>query len=101
MNRFFRLSSDTSILEKRLSVPIIDTFKNVGLVGFYTTFLTPNVTIRNNKLHYEEPASLDRIISPETIVIPPGQYNLENLERYIQRQAPLIRVILVLKQIKF
>jgi hypothetical protein len=52
MSRVFKLTSNTSILEKRLTTPIRDTFKNIGLVGFYTTFLTPNVTRENNRLYY-------------------------------------------------
>jgi len=47
------LSSKSSILKKRLTPPVTNTYKEVALVGFYATLLTPNVTKNNNKLYYE------------------------------------------------
>jgi hypothetical protein len=50
------------------------------LIRFCTTYLTPNVTTKNNKLPYEENGA------PKELVIPPGQYDITTLEKYINSQ---------------
>jgi hypothetical protein len=52
------------------------------LIRFYTTYLTPNVTTKNNKLPYEENGA------PKELVIPTGQYDITTLEKYINSQLP-------------
>lgn len=89
MGRLLKLSGDTFVLEKRLTVPISNKFTQVRLVGFYSRFLTPNVTTKNNRLHYEKNVSgltesVQHVMT--TMFIPPGQYTLEDSENFIQSQ---------------
>lgn len=81
MSIILKLNGTSSTLSKKLNTPIYN-FSTVACVGFYSTFLTPNVTLNNNKLYYEHKKET------HVIIIPPGQYNIENLEKYIQSQSP-------------
>jgi hypothetical protein len=78
----FKLSERKSILQKGLSHPIINNDLKVALIGFYTTYLTPNISNKNNKLPYEENGTT------KEMVIPPGQYDITTLEKYINSQPP-------------
>jgi hypothetical protein len=67
MTYVFKLSERKSVLQKGVSHPIINNALKVALIDFYTTYLTPNVTTKINKLPYEENGA------PKELVIPPGQ----------------------------
>ena len=75
----FELSDCKSILQKNLSHPINNDNLKVALIGFYTTYLTPNITNKNNKLSGTD---------FKEIIIPPGQYDIDTLEKYINTQPP-------------
>lgn len=81
MSKILKLSGRSSILEKRLTTALTG-YSTVACVGFYTTHLTPNITIENNKLYFKNDGT-NHVLS-----IPPGQYNIEDLEKYIQSHAP-------------
>ena len=77
MGFVFKLTETKSILEKGWTNPIISDNLRVSLVGFYRMFLTTNVGESNNKFYYNE---------NDVLLIPPDQYNLETIEKYIQGQ---------------
>jgi hypothetical protein len=80
MTYVFKLSEQNSILKKKVGHPIANDDLKVGLVGFYTTYLTPNVTEKNNKLKYEDNGVIKELI------IPVGQWSIYDLEKYINKQ---------------
>lgn len=82
MTYVFRLSGNSSNLLKRLSHTITNDNLKVALTGFYTSYLTPNISKFYNILHYEENGDIKELI------IPIGQYSVSTLEKYINSQPP-------------
>ena len=82
MTYVFKLSDRKSTLQKSLSHSITNDDLKVALIGFYTSYLTPNISKYYNILHYEENGVIKKLI------IPIGQYNVTTLEKYINSQPP-------------
>lgn len=88
MSRTFQLTSaGSSILSDNFYPPIeLDVNKRygLGLIGFYTYHSIKNVTNRNNVIPFQIEQD-DGRTSIVDIVIPPGAYELEDINKYIQR----------------
>lgn len=72
------LSGTSSILEARY-FPAIELHSNsyvLGLVEFLTFYSVPNIDENNNKLH----------VGNQTIVIPTGSYEIEDIEKYLSEK---------------
>jgi hypothetical protein len=74
----FKLSGNNSILTKKLYEQIRNENHTIALVGFYSTYVTPNVTKHKNKFRFI--SSDDTKIS--TFEISAGQYSLQEMGEY-------------------
>lgn len=82
MSWTFTFTGRTSVLEANIFPPIdLNPQKNyeIGLIDFQTYNTIPNIDDSNNILHYETDGR------QHSITIPTGQYEIEELNRYIRR----------------
>jgi hypothetical protein len=77
MSFVFRLNDNESVLNNNLHYAIEnkDSKLKAGLIGFYTTYLTTNITGVYNKLYYKDPKTNNL----SRIVVPKGQHSLKSL----------------------
>jgi hypothetical protein len=84
------------VLNKNLHYAIEnkDSKLKVGLIGFYATYLTPNITDDNNNLYYKDPKTnnLNRVVTLK------GQYSLKSLEGHINNKQPFNTSNIILKE---
>ena len=85
------LSAKSSVLESQYFPPIENSKdKNyvLGLVELLTFNSIPNIVLRNNKFY---------IIDKDRIEIPPGRYEIEDIEKYLKKRLTAEKVVLKLK----
>ena len=89
--KVFSLSDTSSILTRQLHYYF--SHKEVALVGFYTTYLTPNITEKNNKLTIFK-------TEPTEIHIPVGQYSFDDFKSYLSHEGVEISADKIINRIK-
>ena len=65
-----KLTSNKSILDFNFEYHYANEDLKIGLLGFYSTYLIPNFTEKNNKI--------------DNITIPPGQYTFDSLKKVVK-----------------
>ena len=85
------LSARSSVLESQYFPPIeLSKDKNyvLGLVELLTFNSIPNIDLHNNKFY---------IVDKEPIEIPPGSYEIEDIEKYLKKRLSADKIVLKLK----